>query len=78
MHAVPGNEIRKVLAADPEMTSGKPEGGQLAGAYPPQDGGIADAAALGNKTYGNIFWSPLLGCHLQTSLLFYAILLTLM
>jgi hypothetical protein len=51
VHAVPGNEIRKVPAADAVMTTGKPESGQLAGAYPPQDSGIADAAALGNKTH---------------------------
>jgi len=50
-HAVPGNEIRKVLAADPVMPTGKPERGELAGAYPAQDSGVADTTALGNKTY---------------------------
>jgi len=50
-HAVPGNEIRKILAADPVMPAGEPERGQLAGAYPPQDSGVAYTTALGNKTY---------------------------
>lgn len=76
MHAVPGDEIRKVQAADPVMPAGEPERGQLAGAYPPQDSGVADTAALGDKTYRDIFRSPLLRCLLQANLPMRAILST--
>jgi hypothetical protein len=75
-HAVPGKKIGKVPAADPVMSAGESERGQLADAYPPQDGGVADAAALGNKTDRDIFRSPLLRCLLHANLPIRAILLT--
>ena len=50
------------------MSAGESESRQLAGAYPPQDGGVADAAALGNKTDRYIFRGPLLRYFLQANL----------
>jgi hypothetical protein len=41
-------KIRKIRSTDPEMPPGQPEGGDLAGAYPAQDGRIANAAAPGD------------------------------
>jgi hypothetical protein len=75
-HAVPGNEIGKVLAAYPEMPAGEPECRQLAGAYPAQDSGITDTAALGNIAHRDIFRRPLLGCLLQANLPMRVVLLT--
>ena len=53
------------------VAAGKSECRQLTGTDPSQYGRIADAAVLGNKPYGYIFWTPLLSCVSQTALSLY-------
>jgi hypothetical protein len=48
-------EFIKVLSAYPVMPAGKPEGRQLAGLYPPQNGSVTHAAMLGDKANRDIF-----------------------
>jgi hypothetical protein len=57
------------------MPAGELEGRQLTGAYPSQDGSIADTATPGDKTDRNIFRSPLPSYFLQVNLLLAVILL---
>ena len=67
-HAVLCKKCGQVLAAYPVVPAGESESRQLTGAYPSQDGGVADAATLGNKTDRDIFRNPLLRCFLQGNL----------
>ena len=53
------HEAGEVLVVNAVMPSGESEGGELPGVYPAQDGGVAHAAPLGDKTDRDKFWHPL-------------------
>jgi hypothetical protein len=50
-----GKEARKGIPGDAVMAAWQTESRQAPAAYPAQDSGIADAAAPGDKSDGNVF-----------------------
>lgn len=67
-HFVFREKFGEVFSTDAIVSAGESERRQLPGTDPPQDGSIADATALGNKTNRYIFREPLLNYFLQTNL----------
>jgi hypothetical protein len=67
-HFVFREKFGEVFSTDTMVSAGESERRQLPGTNPPQDGGITNATALGNKTDRDIFWEPLLNYFLQANL----------
>lgn len=67
-YPVPFQEGGEILPVYPVMTIRQPERGQVPFLNPPQYGYVTDPAASGDKTGGNIFWTPLFKSLFQVSL----------